>query len=164
MDLILRCAPSIADTATESRNGLEPFAGRRSKTTIVLKKLLFALCVFALALTSTMPKTGATEEYQWKIGHVRPAGTAIDNDTKWFVEKIFKETDGKINITIYPSSQLGDYTVAQEKTSFGGIDMYIGPFGTMTDRRLLLPNIPYLVTDWSEAKKIYSPGSFLLKK
>lgn len=164
MDRFLSYAPNFADAVTGPQYGSDKLVGENGQMTVILKKLLFAFCVLALVLISSSENIYAAEEYHWKIGHVRPEGTAIDNATKWFVEKIFKETDGKIKITIYPSSQLGDYTVAQEKTSFGGIDMYIGPFGTMTDRRLLLPNIPYLVTDWSEAKKVFSPDSLLLKK
>ena len=164
MDRFLSCAPGFTDALTAHASKSEQFHGKRAQFFCLFGKALYAICALVLVQISSSQPIHAAEKYNWKIGHVRPAGTAIDNDTKRFVEKILKETDGKIDITIYPSSKLGDYTVAQEKTSFGGVDMYIGPFGTMTDRRLLIPNIPYLVTDWSTARKVYSPDSFLLNK
>lgn len=164
MDQFFSRAPNVENAVAAPQYGSKRVPRGSAKTALLFKKLSFVFYALALVLISSSESICAAEEYHWKIGHVRPEGTAIDNDTNWLVEKIFKETDGKINITIYPSSQLGGYTVAQEKTSFGGIDMYIGPFGTMTDRRLLLPNIPYLVTNWSKAKEVFSPDSLLLKK
>lgn len=162
MDRFFSCAPGSADTVTASAHGSEHIRGSSARTIVLSVKALFGLCALAFVLIFSSHTSRAAEMYNWRIGHVRPEGSAIHSDTKWLADRIYKETDGKINITIYPRSILGDYTIAQEKTSFGGIDMYIGPFGTMTNRSLILPNIPYLVTDWFTAKKVFSPGSVLM--
>ena len=106
----------------------------------------------------------AADKYHWKIGHVRPEGTAADKDTKWLVEKINQDSGGRITFDIYPASQLGDYTVVQERVSFGDVEMYIAPFGTTMDKRLNLPTTPYLVKNWTEAKKVYAHDSVMLEK
>jgi TRAP-type C4-dicarboxylate transport system substrate-binding protein len=65
---------------------------------------------------------------------------------------------------VYPASQLGDYTVVQERVSFGDVEMYIGPFGTTTDKRLALPATPYLAKNWDDAKKAFAHDSIMMKK
>ena len=100
----------------------------------------------------------------WKIGHVRPAGSAVDNDIHLLVDQIKAETDGTILIDIHPGNKLGDYSVVQERVSFGEVEMYVGPFGTAIDKRVALAFTPFLVSTWDEARKIYSQDSVLFKK
>ena len=95
----------------------------------------------------------------WKISHVRPQGTAIDNDLRWFTDAIKAKTDGKIRAKIYPASALGDYTVVQERVSLGAVDMACQPPSSAADKRFQLPYFPYMVKDWSQAKKNYSAGA-----
>ncbi len=103
-----------------------------------------------------------SKQQVWKIGHVRPAGSAIDNDIKKFTERISKETGGAIEFSIYPANKLGDYSVVQERVSFGEVEMYVGPFGTTVDKKLMLAFLPFLVDNWSDAKRIYSGSSPLM--
>ena len=51
------------------------------------KKLLVAVLVmlFGVMFAGT---AFAAQEHHWKIAHIRPPGTEIDNDTKWFVDKV----------------------------------------------------------------------------
>lgn len=104
------------------------------------------------------------ESQNWKIGHVRPAGSAVDKDIRAFVEQIKTETEGTIQIDIYPGNKLGDYSVVQERVSFGEVEMYVGPFGTAIDKRVALAFTPFLVSTWDEAKAVYSQGSALFKQ
>ena len=106
----------------------------------------------------------AAPQYKWKLAHIRPAGTAIDKDVQWFVEKVGKESGGRIAIEVYPASQLGDYTVVQERVSLGAVEMQIGPLGTTVDKRLNLPSAPYLAKDWKDARTLFSRDSLLRKK
>ena len=104
------------------------------------------------------------ERQHWKIGHVRPAGSAVDIDIQAFVEQIKTETEGAVQIDIYPANKLGDYSVVQERVSFGEVEMYVGPFGTAIDKRVELAFTPYLVSTWDEAKAVYSQGSELFEQ
>jgi TRAP-type C4-dicarboxylate transport system substrate-binding protein len=126
------------------------------------------MVVGTVALAFLLAQMGAAEaaapQYKWKFAHIRPAGTAIDKDVRAFADRVAKESGGRIVIEIYPASQLGDYTVVQERVSLGAIEMQVGPLGTTVDKRLNLPNAPYLAKDWKDARALFSRNSQLRKK
>ncbi len=96
-----------------------------------------------------------------KIGHVRPQGTAADNDIHAMADEIAKLTDNDVTLKVYPANALGDYTIVQERISVGAVDMSLQPASTSTDRKLQLGVLPYLAKDWPSAKRIYGTGSVL---
>lgn len=95
----------------------------------------------------------------WKIGHVRPADSAVDKDLKQFTEVVKEKSANSIRFAIYPANKLGDYSVVQERVAFGEVEMFLGPIGTTVDKRTSLAWTPYLVEDWDQAEKVYSIGS-----
>jgi TRAP-type C4-dicarboxylate transport system substrate-binding protein len=99
----------------------------------------------------------------WKIAHIRPAGAEIDKDLTWFADEIRKGTDGKINIKIFGSSQLGDYTVVQERIGLGSVEMSCESVATSVDKKLLISSLQYTVSDYASAKKMYGQGGALAK-
>ena len=118
-----------------------------------MKKLLLIIgcCLMTMAVHA---QSGLAKQQAWKIGHVRPAGSAIDNDVRAMTEGISAATGGSINFAIYPANKLGDYSVVQERVSFGEVEMYVGPFGTTVDKKLMLAFIPFLVDTWPEAQRL----------
>jgi TRAP-type C4-dicarboxylate transport system substrate-binding protein len=123
--------------------------------------VVVGLVVLGLAVTSA---EAAAPQYKWKLAHIRPAGTAIDKDVKVFVEKVGKDSGGRIAIEVYPASQLGDYTVVQERVSMGAVEMQIGPLGTTVDKRMNLPVAPYLAKDWKDARTLFARDGLIVKK
>lgn len=121
---------------------------------LLLSFLFVALCSSALC---------AETSERWKIGHLRPSNSAIDKDLHLFTEQISTKTNNKILFDVYPGNRLGDYSVVQERVSFGEVELYVGPIATSIDRRLILATTPYLVNSWAEAQKMYSQGSELLE-
>ena len=101
----------------------------------------------------------ATSGKEWKIGHVRSSGSAIDKDIHALVEKVTRDTHGDISFDVYPGNRLGDYSVVQERVSFGEVEMYVGPVATAIDKKLMLAFTPFLVNTWTEARAVYSHGS-----
>jgi len=100
---------------------------------------------------------------RWKIGHLRSSGSAIDKDLHLFIEQIREKTDNKFIFDVYSGNRLGDYSVVQERVSFGEVELYVGPISTSIDKRLILATTPYLVNTWAEAEKVYSQGSELFQ-
>ena len=98
---------------------------------------------------------------RWKVGHIRKSGSAIDKDLHKFIEQISTETEHKFAFDVYSGNRLGDYSVVQERVSFGEVQLYVGPLATSIDKRLLIATTPYLVNNWSEAREVYSQGSDL---
>ncbi|MBS3779756.1 MAG: TRAP transporter substrate-binding protein DctP [Desulfovermiculus sp.] len=129
-----------------------------------MKKICAAVFLFLVMATGWGLGSHAAENMQWKIGHVRPQGSAIDQDIQRLVQHISQETDGEISFTVYPANKLGDYTVVQEKCAFGEVEMYIGPFGTMMNKKNALAFTPYLVTNWDQARKVYAHDSVLMQE
>ncbi len=127
-----------------------------------MKKLVVFL-MFVCLMATIGTAFAAGNSYTWKISHIRPADTAIDKDVTWFVEKLNKESNGRIKIDIFNAGQLGDYTVVQERVGVGSIEMAIEPIGTTADKRLQILNFPYLVKDWDGVKKNYTTGAPLMK-
>lgn len=128
-----------------------------------MTQLLKIVCVHvAVALLLALTGSAAPAE-TWKIGHVRPAGSAVDTDIRRFAEAVGSGTDGRVRFEIFPANKLGDYSTVQERVSFGEVEMYVGPFGTALDRRLMLPFTPFLVGSWPEARRLYSSDSPLIK-
>lgn len=127
-----------------------------------MKRMLALALLVAFVVAMGAGVCAAKEKtYHWKIGHIRPEGTAIDKDVKWFVEKVTKDSDGRITFDIYPTNQLGDYTVVQERCGMGDVDMYVACLGTTVDKRVGVYVTPYLVKNWEEARKVYARGSTL---
>lgn len=121
--------------------------------------LVLSLIVFAVS-TSAM---GAEGVKRLKVGHLRQSGSAIDQDLHQLNEKIDAETENRILFDIYPGNRLGDYSVVQERVSFGEVDIYVGPLSTSIDKQLIVATTPYLVNTWPEARKVYARDSELFK-
>ena len=76
----------------------------------------------ALALCGLLALSGGSAlAAQWKLAHIRPADSVIERDLQAFAKEVREATDGRIDIRIYGSSQLGDYTVVQEKVFLGSV-------------------------------------------
>lgn len=117
------------------------------------------MCIAAILLQVALAHSSGT----WKIGHVRSAGSVVDLDVQKFIKNIEKNSQGNIRFDIYAANKLGDYSVVQERVSFGEVEMYLGPFGTGVDKKLSLAFTPFLVTNWTEARRMYSSSSPLIK-
>jgi TRAP-type C4-dicarboxylate transport system substrate-binding protein len=94
----------------------------------------------------------------WKIAHIRPAGAEIDKDLTWFADEIRKGTDNRINIKTFGSSQLGDYTVVQERVGLGSVEMSCESVATQVDKKLLIATLQYIVFDYESGKKMFGTG------
>jgi TRAP-type C4-dicarboxylate transport system substrate-binding protein len=120
------------------------------------KKFMYTFMMVTACITLI---TAGVEAKTWKISHVRPQDTAIDKDLKWFSETINEKTGGKIKTKLYPASALGDYTVVQERVGLGAIDMACQPPASAADKRFQLVYFPYMMKNWDQARKNYSPGA-----
>jgi len=129
-----------------------------------MKKYL-RLLALVLIITSLFVIFGnaAKENYQWRIQHHRPIGTSVDKDVNWMVEQLKERSNGRINITIFPAGQLGNYGVVQERISIGDIEMQVANGLDVTrDKKLMINVLPYVVSNWEEAQKLYSGSGVLM--
>lgn len=75
-----------------------------------------------------------------------------------------EQSNGAIKVTIYPSSQLGDYTLTYEDLMRGSVDLALIPVPSQYDPRLEMNFIPYLVNDYSEMATAFGPESFFFQE
>ncbi|WP_067216167.1 TRAP transporter substrate-binding protein DctP [Stappia indica] len=101
---------------------------------------------------------GLAQAADLKLSHVRPQGTTIDTELKVFADAIREASAGEVNIQIFAASALGDYTTVQERVSVGAIDMSVQPAATAADRRMQIASLPFLASNWEEARKVYGRG------
>ena len=79
-------------------------------------------------------------------------------------EALENKSDGRLAVTIYPSSQLGDYTLTFQELSEGTVDMALIPIPSEYDSRLEMNFIPYLVNDYAGLESAFSKGSYFFGK
>lgn len=128
---------------------------------LVISILIFSMVGCSGGDDEVAEETGIKER-KWKLGHVRPTETSTDEDALRFKKAIAEASGDKITVEVYPSSQLGDYSVVQERIGMGDIEMQLAPAGTSVDKALGIASTPYLTGSWEEAKEVYSMDSKLM--
>ena len=117
----------------------------------------------AIIIVVLLAQSGA-QAATWKLSHMRAEGSEVDADTKWFADEAKKATNGRVNIAIYPSSVLGDYSVVQERISIGDVEMMLACINSTVDRMAMLPVFPFIVKDWKEARTAYGRGGVIYRE
>ncbi len=79
-------------------------------------------------------------------------------------KELESKSNGRLDVTLYPSSQLGDYTLTFQELSEGTVDMALIPIPSEYDSRLEMNFIPYLVNDYSSMSDAFGPDSFFCSK
>ena len=125
-------------------------------------KRYVAVLTAALFLIVGTPAMAA--EKAWKLAHIRPEGTAIDVALKKFAADVREKSGGRINLEIFPASQLGDYTTVQERVAIGDVEMQCAPLSPAVVKAIGLNSFPYIVINWKEAQKAFGPEGVMVKK
>ncbi|OHV72628.1 TRAP transporter substrate-binding protein DctP [Ensifer sp. LCM 4579] len=80
-----------------------------------------------------------------------------------FAKLVAERTEGRIEVKVYPASQLGDWTEVYEQVMQGAVDMAMQPLATADDKRLAITWFPYAFTNYETAKASLSPGGAVFK-
>lgn len=79
-------------------------------------------------------------------------------------EKLETESDGRLDVTLYPSSQLGDYTLTFQELSEGTVDMALIPIPSEYDSRLEMNFIPYMIDGYDGLEAAFGQDSYFFGK
>lgn len=79
-------------------------------------------------------------------------------------KEIGEKTQGRVEVKVYPASQLGNYSLVMEEMIRGTIDMAMMSVATEFEPRLELVYINGYVSGYNEAKKVFDPNAWLPKK
>jgi TRAP-type transport system periplasmic protein len=135
------------------------------KTKTLVLSIIFILSIILAGCGSNQASNENSDSgektYKLKMaGHVpdsHPSSLAM----KKLVDRIKEESDGHIEIQMFPNNQLGDYSTVYEEVSRGTIDMALISVPTQLDKLLGITYLPYLVSNYEEAKKVYSPDNYI---
>ena len=142
-----------------------------------MKKALALILTLALSMSMLAACGGGDSEpaeeggeaaegqtYDLRLATLYPTDHEMTVSVQAACDKIAEETGGAVNITIYPSDQLGDYTAVYEEVMKGTIDMTVNTMVTTYDSTLEMLTIPYLVGSYAEAKETFSnPESYFFQ-
>ena len=132
----------------------------------ILLIMLSVILVFTFAACGggSSDDGGGGEEpaqtFELKLADVYPEDHADTIACRAAVEEIEEKTGGAVKIKVYPANQLGDASQVYEEIRKGTIDMMLGTLPTTFDSRMEMLTIPYLVTNYDQAKATFLGGSY----
>jgi len=134
-----------------------------------MKKIFLILLIGIIALSSVFAG-GSQEEseaadssktYHLRMSTLASEGLPLYDSCVWYIERVAELTDGAVEIELYPSSQLGDYSTIMGELILGTVDLSWESANSEYDSRLTILGSPYLVSNWDEVKYAYAEGSWL---
>lgn len=118
--------------------------------------LRMALATAALGLTLS-----AAHAVEWRLSTSYLPDSEAHDGSIHFAELVKEKTDGRVEIKVYPSNQLGDWTEVYEQVMGGSVQMTMGAVPPTFDSRLAIDSFPYAVSDYEQAAKAYAPGGYM---
>jgi TRAP-type C4-dicarboxylate transport system substrate-binding protein len=79
-------------------------------------------------------------------------------------KEIGEKTQGRVEVKVYPASQLGNYSLVFEEMIRGTVDMAMMSIATEFDPRLEMTYINGFCNSYADAKKIFDPDAWFSKK
>lgn len=127
-----------------------------TKTLANLSVSTAALAVATLGLTA-----GSAVAETYRLAATSQPGAEDILDAERFADEVREKTDGRVDIKVYPSSQLGDYVQVFESMSRGGIDMALQAIPSSADQRMSLLTFPMAIEGYDSAKQAFAPGGYM---
>ncbi len=125
----------------------------------LVSMLSIAVCCIAMTLASASSLQAKTVKLRY--GHMNAPSSIAGLQADWFAEAVKKYTDDSVNITVYPSSQLGKLqelaesvstgVIALSHNTAGGMGSLYGPFAAL--------DTPYLYRDLDHLIKVTDVNS-----
>lgn len=121
---------------------------------------IFVIGAAALTLGLSSISSAFAADVSLRMTHLFRADSDGGKAAQAFADEVKARSEGRIAITVYPASQLGDWTEAHSLLMQGAIDIGLQPLSTNFDRRLAISWFPYIAPTYAEAKTAYSRGGF----
>lgn len=131
-----------------------------------LKKSKLAAILGAAAVAMSLQAASAGAATKLRLGHVFAINSPVDQASQDFAKLVKERTKGEVEITVFPNSQIGGDESLARDLARGSLDLaFINP-GSLSglDPLLDIHYLPYIVTSFDEADKIfYNPNGILQK-
>ncbi|MDO5115734.1 MAG: TRAP transporter substrate-binding protein DctP [Synergistaceae bacterium] len=127
-----------------------------------MKKLALMFAVMFLLVATVGPATAAPVVL--RFAGQSPPDHAATKSMEAMAKEINEGTKGRVDVKVYPASQLGNYTLVMEEMIRGTVDMACMSVATDFDPRLEILYANGYVTGYDAAKKAFDPDAWLPKK
>ncbi len=109
--------------------------------------------------TATSKGNGETVKLQ--LGHALSEGTPAADMIEDMAKAVAEKTDGRVEIDVFPNSQLGSEKEMLEQVQMGTMESSAIMIGTMQalDKRMAIEDLPYMWKDIEHARNAYK-GEF----
>ena len=137
-----------------------------SKKSPIFAKTRIAAALLLGAVASLVAGVASAAEQKMRLGHVFAINSPVDEASKEFARLVSERTQGEVQVTVFPNSQLGGDEALARDASRGSLDLaFLNP-GSLAglDPLLDIHYLPYIATNFKEADAIfYNPNGILQK-
>jgi len=121
-----------------------------------MRKAITVLCTAVLTLTMAwgLPQTAASAKTVMKIGHSMSADTFRQKSLVVFKEIVEKETEGRVEVQLYPFGQLGTEMETLEAVKLGSVEGFRSGGFEEAAPLLEIYSMPFLFSDMEGIHKI----------
>ena len=130
-------------------------------------KFRHIVATFAAAVScNAMVLSAQAQEIELNYGHMNSPTSIVGLQADWLAEEVAKNTDGKVKIDVYPSSQLGKIQELAEGVSMGSIALSHNTAGAISSlyEDFGVLDIPYLYRDYDHLMNVVDIHSPVMEK
>ncbi len=111
-------------------------------------------------------KAAAADPMKLRLAHYAAANSPVDQAAQEFAKLVQERTQGRISITLFPSSQLGGVEANARDLARGSLDLSLLTPGSLAglDPLLDIHYLPFIATNYKQADAIfYNPNGVIQK-
>jgi len=147
-------------------------------TSLILALMIGVIVYFFIQAPHTNQKTATSNaelekkssqsEYNLRFGHNLPINSGMHKAAIMFAEEVFRQTQGRVSVTVFPNQELGNDHHMVEMARAGELDILLTPTAKMSVPvpAMQFADLPFLFPDREVAYAVLDgePGQLLLKK
>ena len=122
----------------------------------------FALAVLVLLLCGS--RSAQAAPLVLKFAGQNPPDHFATVSMRDIAKEVEKNTNGRIQIKVFPANQLGDYSLVYEELIRGTIEMAAISFPSQFDSRMDLIYVHGYTSSYAQVAKVYDPNGWFFKK
>lgn len=123
--------------------------------------VIFCCSFFMAALALNQAAASDLPKLTLKVSQAMMPKTSITHQLiEEMAANVTERTDGKITWKIF-GPEIGDWAELERMTKRGAVDMQFNSFDTSLDPRWSLPNMPFTVSSWEQAREVYARGGII---
>lgn len=122
----------------------------------------FALAVLVLLLCGS--RSAQAAPLVLKFAGQNPPDHFATVSMRDIAKEVEKNTNGRIQIKVFPANQLGDYSLVYEELVRGTIEMAAISFPSQFDSRMDLIYVHGYTGSYAQVAKVYAPNGWFFKK